>query len=310
MLHQTDYQSLEDLISAFYSEIKCAVQEKIDSFIPDACRWIGVERGRREFTLDTLLAADTTKECRYFCDGDAPIQVINVFCPGIATIGDSLMVLDKLVFGEKRFTYRDFINILDNNYSGYEELIAEIKQYKMFGNDTENDRYTILAGDTFLDAVDSVKVKENYYLMGGFYSLHHENTRGTKMPATPDGRKSGEPYSENQSPTYGADKSGITALLNSIAKLPLERTVTGGLNVMLSRKASPEILKALVTAFFKNGGLHIGLTVADKEVLKDAMKHPSNYPTLTVRLYGFSEYFISLPDWQQEALINRTDYNV
>ena len=52
----------------------------------------------------------------------------------------------------------------------------------------------------------------------------------------------------------------------------------------------------------------MGITVMDKDVLRDAMKHPEKHRALTVRLYGFSEYFISLPDWQQQAILNRTTY--
>ena len=126
--------------------------------------------------------------------------------------------------------------------------------------------------------------------------------------ATPDGRKYGTPISENQSPTYGADKSGITALFNSLSKLPLDRNVTGGLYVTFSQNMTPDILKALVVTYFKNGGFHVGITVVDKEVLKDAIKNPDKYQSLTVRLYGFSEYFVSLAPWQQVAIINRTKY--
>ncbi len=43
----------------------------------------------------------TKYECRFACDGRAKYTVYNAFCPGVATIGDSLMVLDKLVFKEK-----------------------------------------------------------------------------------------------------------------------------------------------------------------------------------------------------------------
>ena len=56
------------------------------------------------------------------------------------------------------------------------------------------------------------------------------------------------------------------------------------------------------------GGLHVGISVADREMLEDAMVNPDKYKSLTVRLYGFSEYFISLPKWQQIAVINRTRY--
>ena len=101
----------------------------------------------------------------------------------------------------------------------------------------------------------------------------------------------------------------ITALLNSLAKLPLDETVTGGLNLTFAQKVTPEILKSLITSYFSNGGFHVGISVIDRETLKDAMVNPDKYKSLTVRLYGFSEYFVSLPKWQQLAVLNRTEYN-
>jgi len=63
-----------------------------------------------------------------------------------------------------------------------------------------------------------------------------------------------------------------------------------------------------VTAYLDMGGLHVGMTVLSRRELEDAVAHPENYPALTVRLYGFSEYFVSLPDWQQQAVLARTAY--
>lgn len=145
---------------------------------------------------------------------------------------------------------------------------------------------------------------ENKLAIDGFYSLERDNTWTVK--ATPDGRKDGEPFSENQSPTYGADKNGVTALLKSLSKLPFDRTATGGLNLTFSQDMSPDMLKSLVISYFQLGGLHVGISVVNSETLKDAMKNPNKYKSLTVRLYGFSEYFVSLPKWQQLAILNRT----
>ena len=80
------------------------------------------------------------------------------------------------------------------------------------------------------------------------------------------------------------------------------------MNLTFSAKVEPDILKALVKTYFQKSGLHVGITVLDREILKDAMKHPEKYPSLTVRIYGFSEYFICLPKWQQLAILNRTAY--
>lgn len=218
------------------------------------------------------------------------------------------MVLDKLVFKENRYSYGQFAEIVKNNYENNQELLEEIKNYTMFGNDTENDRYTAMAGTAFLDAVDAVSHKDNYYLAAGFYSLERENSWASGLGATPNGRKAGEPFSENQSPTYGADKKGVTALLNSLAKMPFDRTVTGGLNLTFSLNLSAEILEALVLSYFEMGGFHVGISVINRATLEDAMVNPDKYKSLTVRLYGFSEYFISLPEWQQIAILNRTQY--
>lgn len=68
------------------------------------------------------------------------------------------------------------------------------------------------------------------------------------------------------------------------------------------------MLQDLVEGYFKQGGLHIGITVVDREMLEDAMVHPEKYQSLTVRVYGFSEYFVCLPKWQQLAILNRTVY--
>ena len=140
--------------------------------------------------------------------------------------------------------------------------------------------------------------------------MERDNSWSSKLGATPDGRKSGQPFSENQSPTYGADKNGITALLKSLSKLPLDRTVTGGLNLTFSQKVSSKILRALVISYFNMGGFHVGISVIDRKTLKDAMENPQKYKSLTVRLYGFSEYFVNLPKWQQIAVLNRTEYKL
>ena len=304
-IESAEYDSIDELIRAFRENLRSDMQSHIEK----EPKKYDKNRQRKLFVLDSLLLSDSASECRYACDGNAKYELLNLFCPGIATVGDSLMVLDKLVFKEKRYSYTDFVEILKNDFCGAENLMKEIRSYTGFGNDTESDSYTVLAGNIFLDAVDALVLKENFYAMGGFYSLERENATCSDLGATPNGRKSGTPFSENQSPTYGADKKGITALLNSLSKLPFERAATGGLNVSFVGRQRPEILEALITSYFEMGGLHVGISIFDKEILLDAMEHPERYASLTVRLYGFSEYFVSLPKWQQLAILNRTEFH-
>jgi formate C-acetyltransferase len=303
-LHSKDFSSLEQLLSAFEG----AVKNEVRWFIDASQNGADPERARQVFVLDGILLSDSAAECRYPCDGRSKYHVLNLFCPGVATIGDSLMVLDKLVFRENRYSYREFMQILRDNYEGHEALLEEIKGYTMFGNDTDADAYTVMAANAILDAIETEEHHENHYLIPGFYSLERDVNWASQVDATPNGRKAGEHFSENQSPSYGADQCGITALLKSVSKLPFDRAVAGGLNLTFSRNMSPEVLRALVVSYFQLGGLHVGITVLDRKTLADAMIHPEKYQSLTVRLYGFSEYFVSLPKWQQLAILNRTEY--
>lgn len=304
VLYAKAYGSIEELRDAFRDALAADIQR----YVTMTQQGFDDDVGRKYYVLDALLLSDSASACRYACDGNAKYNVFNIFCPGIATIGDSLMVIDELVFRQKRFGYRQLMQIVKTDFCGQKELLDEIGRYTMFGNDTENDAYTVMAANAFLDAVGAIKHKGNVFLACGFYSLEKENLWCAEIGATPNGRRCGEPFSENQSPTYGADKNGMTALIKSLAKLPFNRTVTGGLNLTFSQKMHPEILRALVLSYFELGGLHVGISVIDRKTLEDAMIHPDKYQSLTVRLYGFSEYFVSLPKWQQIAVLNRTEY--
>ena len=302
-LKSKEFKSLEELLEA-YTE---AITENLQEYADQTQKGFEADRGRRCFVLDSLLLTDSATECRYACDGEAKYNVLNLFCPAVATIGDSLLVLDKLVFSEKRYSYSEFIKILDSDYAEHEELRQGILKYTFFGNDTDADKYTVMAGNAFLNAVAKLKLKSNFFGVPGFYSLERDNSWANEIGATPNGRKAGEPVSENQSPTYGADKKGMTALLKSLAKLPFGKTATGGLNLTFAADQSPEALKNLVLTYFQLGGFHVGISVINREQLLDAMENPEKYQSLTVRLYGFSEYFVSLPKWQQLAVLNRTE---
>ena len=129
--------------------------------------------------------------------------------------------------------------------------------------------------------------------------------------ASPDGRKSGEPLANGNTPTAGMDKNGITAFLNSIVKI--DPTVHAGYvhNMKFSRRMFKEerpIMEALLKTYFKNGGQQAMITVLDKNDLENAMREPEKYGNLIVRVGGFSARFVELEKTLQIDILNRTLY--
>ncbi len=301
-IFNNEFSSKDELLKAYSDAITAHYTSVLANERENKSMW----QRRSAFLMDALLIGNCNDLCSY-PPNNLEFRSKQVFITGIATLGDSLCALDKMVFSGK-MEYSEFIKMLKADFKDYEDKLLEIKAIEKFGNDSKNDAYATEIGTVIANALHNAKHESNEYIMPSFYTLTRENDNASRIPATPDGRRAGTPYSENQSPTYGADKKGITALLNSVSKLPFDIAFGGGLNLTFSQKQSGEILKALTTAYFENGGLHVGITVLDRAELEDAMVHPEKYPALTVRLYGFSEYFISLPEWQQRAVINRTAY--
>jgi formate C-acetyltransferase len=298
--------SLEDLLEQFRKVCAFDLHEAVS-----AARRNVEQAGRQaSFQIESLLIRDCVSRGSSASRGGARYIPQGHFLGGIATVANALEVIKHVVFEERRCELAELMQIVDADFAGHESLRHELADtIPKYGNDLSGvDCLAGRAGGIVLDALEDAAARENQMVFTGFYSLDQHHRWGKELPATPDGRRRGEPISENQSPVYGTDTTGVTALLRSAACLPLRRTVMGTLNVRFAGPIPPENLESLINAYFKLGGLCLGFNFVTAEELRDAQAHPERHRSLCVRLYGFSEYFVSLGPEEQEEVIRRTAF--
>lgn len=300
-----EFTTYEKLEGALFGEIRYALENDVKIHIANkniTAREVG-------FIMQSLLFDDCVKKGLDIFHGGIRCFGANIEGFGLTNTANSLAVIKKLVYEDKRVTLRELVEALDKDYEGCEELFEEAENVAKYGN---NDDY-----------VDSIKLRVEKYINDtareigagtelAYYTVANVNpggiTIGPRVAATADARHCGTPLALANGPTPGTDVNGLAAMLISMSK---SDPANGGIvtNMHISREtlsANTEKFKNMLLAFFDMGGLQLNINCVGRGELEDAMVHPEKYPNLIVRVSGFSARFVELDRVYQTEIAKRT----
>ena len=306
--------SMEDVLEAYQQQMSYLVSEFRRGFEMD----FEVEKPVTENRIrieDCFLKGTIENGVTWTRGGTKYHKIVTQGC-GLATVIDALYAIEQICFVKKEMTVAELARVLSRDYAENEKLSLRWRnKLKKFGNDLDEvDQYAKIVTDIFIKAVDENNGASYLYQMWPTYSTDRDfTTMGGFVGATADGRRAGEQLSENQSPTNGKDLSGLTAMLNSVAKVPFNRITGGPLNLRLHPSAVEgedglAVMSALFRTYMKKGGLQLQVNVVDAETLKEAQITPEKYRSLCVRVTGYSAFFVEMGRKAQDELIARTEH--
>lgn len=307
-----DYEDFDSLKKAYFELIKRRITEENHKI-----NHLKLERSRNpsEPMLHSCLVDDCIGRGRSVGQGGA---IYNQTLPnflGYANSIDGLFAVKTLVYDNGELSLDDYKEALFNNFVGYEMLRNHIlNDIPHYGNDiAEIDLIAVELADCIQDACEKLYSFEGDALIPGIFSFSYHALYGSKTPATPDGRLSGEPLADSAGPAQGRDVNSPTAALRSGTVWGPCR-FTGGVaqNIKLSKSFFSEdkidSLVALIRVFTQIGGCELQINTVDRATLEDAIKNPDAHSDLIVRVGGYCDYFNRLSYALKREIIDRTEY--
>ncbi|MBQ7273833.1 MAG: formate C-acetyltransferase [Clostridiales bacterium] len=189
--------------------------------------------------------------------------------------------------------------------------------FPRYGNDDDRaDDIAVWLLDTYMTKVKKHHTYRNAEPTTSILTITSNVVYGKKTGTLPDGRKAGEPLSPGANPAYGAEKNGLIASLNSVAKIPYVWSLDGISNTQTinpsalgnSEADQKNNLVNVLDGYFSQGAHHLNVNVFGVEKLLDAQAHPEKeeYANFTIRVSGYAVKFIDLTKEQQDDVISRT----
>lgn len=308
------YQTFEDLEKAF--------QQQIDYFIDKMMQCEVIVEKAHQDCLPTAFLSSVIDDCLEngldVTKGGAKYNLSGIQMIQIANLADSLAAMKQLVYNDQIIDAKELLAALQSDFKGYEIIQTMLlNKVPKYGNDVEwVDRLGAKWAEYFRSRMKDYTNYRGGPYHTGMYTVSAHVPMGENVGASPDGRNALTPLADGgMSPVYGRDLKGPTAVLKSVSRLNNSLTTNGGL---LNMKFLPEFFETkngmnkfenFLRAFVDLKVPHIQFNVVRREDLEDAQIRPQLHKSLTIRVAGYTAYFVELAHKLQDEIIERTTYD-
>ena len=308
------YQTFEDLEKAF--------QQQIDYFVDKMMQCEVIVEKAHQDCLPTAFLSSVIDDCLEngldVTKGGAKYNLSGIQMIQIANLADSLAAMKQLVYDDQVIDAKELLAALQSDFKGYEIIQTMLlNKVPKYGNDVEwVDRLGAKWAEYFRSRMKDYTNYRGGPYHTGMYTVSAHVPMGENVGASPDGRNALTPLADGgMSPVYGRDLKGPTAVLKSVSRLNNTLTTNGGL---LNMKFLPEFFETkngmnkfenFLRAFVDLKVPHIQFNVVRREDLEDAQIRPQLHKSLTIRVAGYTAYFVELAHKLQDEIIERTTYD-
>jgi len=238
---------------------------------------------------------------------------------------DALAAVKSLVLDRRQVAPVALLEALDRDFEGFESLQRQLQQNapKVGNNDDAVDTFLVWLFDGFAEACERYGDNGRGGILrpgsgsAMYYVWLTKGHRGMFEPvvgATADGRRAGEFFGANLTPSPGVKVRGPISVLQTYSRLDYTRVCNGGpITIELADSVFHDAeairrVAMLIRAFAQLGCQQLQLNTLNVSTLQDAKRHPERHKNLIVRVWGWSGYFCELAPEYQDQIVERHVY--
>lgn len=306
-----DFTSVHEVISAYERQLDYFATLAVDGSNASEI----AHRGQYRLPHLSLLTDGCVARGMDIIEGGARYNYHSSAAMGIPNAADSLAALQSAVFEDGIISPGEMLNALRANFASCEDLRLMLRnRVPKYGNDHPlPDSFAAELARHYCETLARYETPSGGTFFSHLFTFTLMLSHGKLTGASPEGRLAGEPLAYSLSPAQGRDREGITAALNSLARIPHHLAAASSSAILevtpsvLDQAGRDQFVSLLMAAVDKGIG-QLQFNVVSADTLRAAQENPDRYSNLCVRVSGFSQRFCLLDHEMQEHIIARTKH--